>query len=150
MWIIRMQTPTRRTHLGISTGSLPNDPWVNQDPWQQYHNSSAQAAGIPDRPFPYSMANSPDQPQPFASQSSNQGFSQVIPPPPGFQNVNPQMIPIPVNTPHRDQLKRLVDRMMKTRSRDQKGGCHLCQLHPSKIGNPGLLKLWGSSNGSPR
>ena len=92
-----------QTHrpAGHPSASRRDHFWVNQDPWQQYHNSSAQAAGIPDRPFPYSMANSPEQAQPFASQSSNQGFSQVIPPPPGFQNVNPQMIPIPVNTPQK-------------------------------------------------
>ena len=92
-------TPTHRVPQGLSTGSGLNDPWMNQDPWQNYHNSSSQAAGIPDRPFPHSMANSPDQAPPFAGQIYNQSLSQVIPPPPGFPNLRPQAVPISVGTP---------------------------------------------------
>ena len=75
---------------GISSGSGMQDPLAN-DPWRQFYQSSSQAAGVPDQPFPHSLANSPDQQHPFAQQ----GLGTVIPPPPGFSPVQP----IQVNTP---------------------------------------------------
>ena len=67
------------------------DPLMANDPWRQLYQSSSQAAGVPDQPFPHSLANSPDQQHPFAQQ----GLGTVIPPPPGFSPVQP----IQVNTP---------------------------------------------------
>ena len=132
-------TATRRTSLGISIGSLAIDPWVNQDQQQQYHNSSTQAVGIPDRPCSYSMANSPEQTQPFASQSSNQSLSQVIPPPPGFQSLNPQTIPITVKTPQ-GFVQKFRGQNDENPFKRSERWMPPVPTHPSRIGSQSLLK----------
>ena len=108
---------------GISSGM--QDPLMANDPWRQLYQSSSQAAGVPDQPFPHSLANSPDQQHPFAQQ----GLGTVIPPPPGFSPVQP----IQVNTPQGLHMIR-ENRKMIIPLDDRRSGCHRCQPQLSRTG----------------
>ena len=101
------------------SGTQPSDPWQANDPWRNFHQSPAQAAGIPDQPFPTSMPQNPECQNPFEAAQPSMYTQMPCPPgscPPGLSQIpmsqtglfpgmpsNPASVgqpPIQIDTPH--------------------------------------------------